>query len=132
MKAARQPISTARKADAPNSTTAQNSERRRLVGVFSFQTHHHHGALNQGDAAMLNSDKRISGAAEDNEPLRFLLKKEVLAIVRVSWPTLWKWIREGKFPSPVCVGEKSVWFAQDVFQWMRTRPTRLYKGMSGA
>ena len=33
-------------------------------------------------------------------PPRFLTRKEVLALIGVSYSTLWEWIRNGEFPLP--------------------------------
>jgi predicted DNA-binding transcriptional regulator AlpA len=69
-------------------------------------------------------------AAEEQSA--FLSKREVLRLIPISAPTLWDWVRKEKFPAPRIIGSKTVWIASEVFAWMRTRPTRLYKGMKGA
>lgn len=38
--------------------------------------------------------------------------------------TLWRWIREGRFPKPVRLGANCIaWRADDVNQWINTRPS---------
>jgi predicted DNA-binding transcriptional regulator AlpA len=58
----------------------------------------------------------------------FLSKKEVLARIPITSPTLWNWSRTGKFPMPRYIGARTVWLKHEVDHWMRTRPTRNYKG----
>jgi len=59
---------------------------------------------------------------------RFLSKAQVLKKIPVSAPTLWSWVRQGKFPRPRAVStNKTVWLASEVDAWMRSRPLRNYK-----
>jgi predicted DNA-binding transcriptional regulator AlpA len=60
-------------------------------------------------------------------PLVFLSKQQVLARIPITGPTLWQWSRTGKFPAPRFIGSRTVWIADEVDEWMRTRPTRNYK-----
>ena len=59
--------------------------------------------------------------------LVFLSKKQVLAKVPVTGPTLWSWVRAGKFPRPRAIFNKTVWVAAEVDAWMQARPHREYK-----
>ena len=64
------------------------------------------------------------------EPLSlvFLSKKQVLAKVPITGPTLWSWVRAGKFPRPRAISpNKTVWLRDEIDQWMRARPLRNYK-----
>jgi len=65
-------------------------------------------------------------------PLVFLSKKQVLDRIPVTGPTLWHWSRIGKFPAPRFIGSRTVWIADEVDEWMRTRPKRDYKSAGGA
>jgi prophage regulatory protein len=68
-----------------------------------------------------------SDAAAD-PPLVFLTKAQVLKKVPVTGPTLWTWVRQGKFPKPRDISpNKTVWLEADVDAWIRERPTRNYK-----
>jgi len=64
--------------------------------------------------------------------LRLLCKTEVLQIVGVSYPTLWAWMRAGKFPRARITGggsnSKSVWRSDEVEQWLAGLPMRRLKG----
>ena len=60
--------------------------------------------------------------------LVFLSKKQVLAKVPVTGPTLWSWVRAGKFPRPRAISpNKTVWVAAEVDAWMQARSHREYK-----
>lgn len=59
---------------------------------------------------------------------RLLSKREVLAIVGVSYPTLWSMMRAGTFPRSRVVGGKSMWLSTDIEAWLATLPVRKLKG----
>jgi prophage regulatory protein len=67
--------------------------------------------------------------SEAAEPaLVFLDKKQVLRKVPVTAPTLWTWVRAGKFPRPREISpNKTVWLESEVDAWMQAQPTRNYK-----
>lgn len=47
----------------------------------------------------------------------------VLKAIGIGKSTLWRWIREGRFPKPVRLGANCVaWRADDVNQWINSRP----------
>jgi prophage regulatory protein len=51
-----------------------------------------------------------------------LRMKDVLALLRVSEPTLWHWRRAGRFPQPLRIGPNSVrWRRETVEAWLRER-----------
>jgi predicted DNA-binding transcriptional regulator AlpA len=60
--------------------------------------------------------------------LRLLSKPEVLAITGTSFPTLWQWMRDGKFPRARIVGGRSMWFSQDIETWLADLKVRPWKG----
>lgn len=54
--------------------------------------------------------------------------EQVQAMVGVSRSTLWRWERNGGFPSRIRLGPASVgWDAAEVEAWLRSRP----RGMAG-
>jgi predicted DNA-binding transcriptional regulator AlpA len=61
---------------------------------------------------------------------RLLEKTEVCAIAGASFPTLWLWMRAGKFPLARVVGGKSKWLSSDIEAWMASLPIRRLKGHS--
>jgi predicted DNA-binding transcriptional regulator AlpA len=62
--------------------------------------------------------------------LKFLLKHEVLALVRLTYPTIWRMMREGTFPRSRVIGDsqKIGWLEHEVQQWIQSRPVRRLKG----
>ena len=68
-------------------------------------------------------------AAEAEPPSLVLLSKaQVLRKVPVTAPTLWAWVRAGKFPRPRAISpNKTCWIKAEVDAWIRARPLRNYK-----
>jgi prophage regulatory protein len=66
-------------------------------------------------------------AATEQPALVFLSKGQVLQKIPVTAPTLWTWVRQGKFPRPRAIFNKTVWVAAEVDAWMQARPHREYK-----
>ena len=58
---------------------------------------------------------------------RLLNKKQVLALVPVTFPTIWTWMRAGKFPAARSIGDRPMWLEAEVIEWITTRPKRDYK-----
>jgi prophage regulatory protein len=60
--------------------------------------------------------------------LVFLSKKEVLRKIPITAPTLWSWVRQGRFPKPRSLGpNKTCWVASEIDAWMQAQPVRTYK-----
>ena len=59
---------------------------------------------------------------------RLLLKPEVMAITGVSFPTLWQWMRDGKFPRSRIVEGRSMWLTSEIDAWITSLPLRPLKG----
>jgi prophage regulatory protein len=60
--------------------------------------------------------------------LVFLSKQQVLAKIPVTGPTLWAWVRAGKFPRPREISANKIgWVESEVDAWMQSRPLRNYK-----
>lgn len=65
--------------------------------------------------------------------LRFLSRDEVLKMLRVSYGTLFGWIREGRFPPARELNSSErasriYWLEHEVLSWMANRPPRLPRG----
>src|SRR5665811_764206 len=69
---------------------------------------------------------------ETANPSRFIGKPEMLDRVAASYPTVWQWMREGKFPRSRELGGRSVWLEAEIEQWIVTRPIRPLKGDANA
>jgi predicted DNA-binding transcriptional regulator AlpA len=61
-------------------------------------------------------------------PVRLLNRHEVLALAGCSYPTLWAWMRAGKFPRSRIVGGKSMWLSTEIDEWLANLPLRPLKG----
>jgi predicted DNA-binding transcriptional regulator AlpA len=57
-----------------------------------------------------------------------LTKTQVCAITGVSFPTVWGWMRTGKFPRSRIVGGKSMWLSSEIEDWLAGLPLRPLKG----
>jgi len=72
--------------------------------------------------AKLETNTEIS----DSE-LRLMSKAEVLERTGLTFVSIWRQMREGRFPAARCLGGKSVWIESEVAAWMRALPLREYK-----
>jgi len=67
-------------------------------------------------------------AAAEQPSLVLLSKAQVLQKVPITGPTLWNWVRQGKFPRPRAISpNKTCWVQGEVDAWIRAQPTRNYK-----
>lgn len=60
--------------------------------------------------------------------VRLLDKNEVCALVAVTFPTVWSWMRRGQFPRSRVCGGKSMWRSDEIAEWMSALPVRPLKG----
>jgi predicted DNA-binding transcriptional regulator AlpA len=58
---------------------------------------------------------------------QLLTRHEVVAVAGVTYPTIWLWMREGKFPRSRIVGGKSMWLASEIEAWIAALPVRPLK-----
>ena len=57
---------------------------------------------------------------------RYLRLPEVLALIGVSWRTLLRWERQGRFPKRYKIGPRIVaWKQSEIKQWFAERETAL-------
>jgi predicted DNA-binding transcriptional regulator AlpA len=61
---------------------------------------------------------------------RLLSKGDVLDKVGVTYPTIWKLIRQGAFPRSVVVGGKVAWLEHEVDEFIAKLPRRRLKGQT--
>jgi len=65
----------------------------------------------------------------EKPPPKLLTKVQVLDRVGVTFPTIWKWMREGRFPRSRVVGDsKSVWLESEINEWILALPERQLMG----
>ena len=65
---------------------------------------------------------------QQGEGPRVLLKSQVLERINVTFPTLWAWMRDGKFPRARQMGKLTVWLESDVNDWITALPIKEYLG----
>jgi predicted DNA-binding transcriptional regulator AlpA len=63
----------------------------------------------------------------DNDD-RLIPKKELLQLVQLSFPTVWKMMIAGQFPRARQIGGKTVWLKSEIDQYLAALPLRPYKG----
>lgn len=59
---------------------------------------------------------------------RLMHKPAVLEVVGVSYSTLWKMMRENKFPRSLMVAGRTAWFEHEVTAWLHELPRVRLKG----
>ena len=61
---------------------------------------------------------------------RLISKGEVLGRTGLSYPTIWQWMQDGKFPRSRDVGGRAMWLASEIDAWILNLPMRKLKGDS--
>jgi predicted DNA-binding transcriptional regulator AlpA len=75
----------------------------------------------------------VDGLAVPDLPFRLLSKKEVRAILGISEPTLWDWVRKGHLAPARVIGPnnshraKQGWLSTDIYNHIAKAPTRRLK-----
>jgi predicted DNA-binding transcriptional regulator AlpA len=75
--------------------------------------------------------EQIEKAADDvvvRPGARLLSKGDVLDKVGVTYPTIWKLMREGAFPRSVVIGGKVLWVEAEIDEYIARLPRRRLKG----
>jgi predicted DNA-binding transcriptional regulator AlpA len=73
--------------------------------------------------------RSIDATADDVRPgARLLSRKEVIGKVSLTYPTIWKLMREGAFPHSRAIRGKVVWIETEVDEWIANLPRRQLKG----
>jgi prophage regulatory protein len=65
------------------------------------------------------------------KPVRMIDRHEVMRRVPFTYPTLWKWMRDGKFPRSLNTGGKVCWKESDIDDWINSRPLQTIEGSKG-
>jgi predicted DNA-binding transcriptional regulator AlpA len=74
----------------------------------------------------------VNKSTNDLEPeIRLLSKAEVCDRVSASFPTIWAWMREGKFPRARSLVGRPVWLESDIVAFCSGLPERPYLGDAG-
>jgi predicted DNA-binding transcriptional regulator AlpA len=83
-------------------------------------------AIEQSDSHQ--HDRKQVHAPRAPPDARLLSKAEVLAIAGVTYPSLWAWMRAGKFPRSRIVVGRSMWLSTEINEWLAGLPVRPLKG----
>jgi predicted DNA-binding transcriptional regulator AlpA len=83
-----------------------------------------------GEPLPHNRDRHHTHGARAPPPLveRLLGKYEVMTITGRSYPTIWQWMRDDKFPRSLIVGGRSMWRSTAVEAWLAGLRVRPLKG----
>jgi predicted DNA-binding transcriptional regulator AlpA len=75
-------------------------------------------------------NRQVTRARQATNPAlpKLLSKREIVAITGVTYPTIWAWMRDGKFPRPRVLGGKSCWPSAEIESWIAALPVRRLKG----
>lgn len=63
-----------------------------------------------------------------NSGERFVLWPEVHERTGRTYPTIWAWMRAGKFPRSRDVNGRPAWLASEIETWIKSRPVKRLKG----
>lgn len=58
---------------------------------------------------------------ERNGQTRFLRIRQVLALVPVSRPTIYRMMERGEFPKALRIGSSSLWVEAEINKWMNDK-----------
>ena len=61
-------------------------------------------------------------------PDRLIYRPDLLRRIGLSYPTVWRMMREGKFPRGRAVGGKTAWLESEIDHWIAALPERRLKG----
>jgi len=72
---------------------------------------------------------KVAALQAASEPLgyRLMSKPEICALVGASYPAIWQWMRDGKFPRPRVLFGRSMWVSTEIEQWLAKLPVRRLK-----
>jgi predicted DNA-binding transcriptional regulator AlpA len=98
--------------------------------LIAANLEHRAKAALAGEPLHPNHDRVHTHGARAPPPLavRLLSKYEVMTITGLSYPTLWAWMRAGKFPRSRIVGGKSMWLSTEIDAWLTGLKQRPLKG----
>ena len=75
----------------------------------------------------------VNHAGQPPPNQRFIYKGELVEMIGVTFPTIWKWMQnpDNDFPQPIEIGGRVAWFESEILQWMATRTRRQYGKAGG-
>lgn len=86
--------------------------------------------LKAANAARRSFPPNIENPRISDSQVRLLSKAELIErLGGITFVTVWKWMREGRFPASRSLGGKSVWIEAEVEAWIKKLPVRKYKSL---
>lgn len=86
-------------------------------------------ALQQNVALLLAKPEFVQTKDHSNEPERYLKLADVLALVGIKRSTVYRYIKDGKFPSPIQLGGRTVaWKESAIAEWQQSLPQGVRTG----
>ena len=73
------------------------------------------------------SHKVPASQVEPAHEVRLISKSEVCDKVGKTFPTVWLWMRQGKFPQARDLGGRPAWVESEIDAWIAALPVREYK-----
>ena len=70
----------------------------------------------------------MTTAVKNRDSARLISRGEVIGRTGLSYPTIWQWMQDGKFPRSREVGGKAMWLASEIEAWILNLPMRKLKG----
>jgi predicted DNA-binding transcriptional regulator AlpA len=83
-------------------------------------------------AAQVEPAQKAANMVAEGRAIRLLSKPEICDKVGRTFPTIWSWMRAGKFPLPRDLGGKPAWVEAEVDAWIASLPVRQYKAPEAA
>ena len=73
------------------------------------------------------TNRRFRRRMKSKRGRRLIGKAEVIARLGISYPTIWKLMNEGCFPRSVALAEKSLWYEDEIDEFIASLPRRVLK-----
>jgi predicted DNA-binding transcriptional regulator AlpA len=80
----------------------------------------------------MSSTKKAPATQVEAASQRLIFRPDVLDRVGVTYPTVWKMMRNGTFPRSRVIGGRTAWIEAEVEAWIAALPVRRLKGDSEA
>ena len=83
------------------------------------------------ESSITNNHFLPLGKEQMGLPLKGLIcSKEMLPYLPIKRSTLWKWTKDGRFPTPVKVSKLTRWQCTEVHEWLKQfeKPTTSVQG----
>jgi predicted DNA-binding transcriptional regulator AlpA len=77
---------------------------------------------------MSEQTEKVAGDVAVRPGARLLDRRELTAKVNLTYPTIWKLMREGAFPRSVVIGGKTLWVEAEIDEYIARLPRRQLKG----